>query len=171
MEPPEPRVQHGVTRKQRHATVRMLAEACGDDEYVRAVEQCLYDGYFGLELPIMYNMYRGELYRNHALDLLWNMRRNAPELMEKYPPELLVALPRHMRGTDEYYDDWVRRTQEADQRERELRAERMAQRGEGWLKCPKCGGKFEMSMLQLRSADEPATIFLTCQRCQFVKRK
>ena len=34
--------------------------------------------------------------------------------------------------------------------------------------CPKCGfGKAFFNEVQIRSADEPATIFYTCQKCHF----
>lgn len=179
------KLRHGITRKQRHTTLQLMidaitgCEACPPvnevDAYVMRLEQRVYDGYFGADLPVVYNVYRGELYKQRCLDLVWNMRRSGPWLMQRYEPEMLAAVPSHLlaRGTEAgaFYDQWVHKRQEMDRRERELREARAAEQGEGWLRCPKCGGKFAMTMLQMRSADEPATIFLTCQRCNFIKRK
>lgn len=177
------KIQYGVTRKQRHTTLCMMMDAVSTAEkeggsaeaYIKQLEQRIYDGYLGAEMSVIYNMYRGDLYKHKCLELIWNLRRDGQFLMRTYEPELLASLPSHLiaKGTQAgvFWETWHQKTVESDRRERELRLARAAEKGEGWLKCPKCGGKFDMTMLQMRGADEPATIFLTCQNCTFTKRK
>jgi DNA-directed RNA polymerase subunit M/transcription elongation factor TFIIS len=179
------RLQHGVTKKQRHFILKSMLDAvkkhtsCDptphEATYIKTVEQTLYDGIFGANLHCMYNPYLADLYRQKAFELLAGLRQSAPYLMKTYSSALLAALPPHLaslntaHGKD--YKDWKDRKDYEHQIEMEMRVERANEKGEGFLACPKCGGKFDMTMLQMRAGDEPSTIFLTCRNCKFTRRK
>lgn len=179
------KIQFGVTRKQRAIILQMIKDGISRhlkeeeehevDDYATRVEQRLYDGIFGLDLDSMCNMYRERLYRQRAFEMIWAFRSSAPYLMATYEPELLVSLPPFLlaRNTPagQTYKEWLDKKTRQEEVERLLMQARKEEKGEGWLKCNKCGGKFSVSTLQMRGADEPATVFLDCQNCGFTKRK
>lgn len=69
------------------------------------------------------------------------------------------------------YDDYIKRQADIKEREKQLREQRTEPAPEGHSKCPKCGCKMDMTMLQTRSADEPMTIFKNCVNCGYIIRK
>lgn len=144
-------------------------------EYISTVEQSAYDGIFGRDMHVVFNMYRNEYYRQHCFGIIYALRGCGALLMSRYAPDLLACLPQELlvKGTPlgAEVDAWKARVEFLEQRERELREAARAVKGEGWLRCPKCGGQFDTSLLQMRGADEPATLFMTCANCNFTKRK
>lgn len=175
------KMTYAVTRKQRHYVLRSMTQAAGDDDdetraYMQAVEQRVYDGFVSAPMHVAFNLYRGELYRQRCFSLLWAIRKHGAYLMARYTdPKLLAALPPHLlvdgteSGAD--YKAWKEHEERARNIERELRDARANEKGEGWLKCYRCGGAYDTSLLQMRGADEPATLFMTCRNCGFTKRK
>jgi len=177
------KITYGTTRKQRHWVLQQMVKAVhGDDdkdlEYFRRVEHRLYNAIFGKTMNASYNLYRGELYRKFAFEIIYALRaldgRHGRHLMQKYSPELLAALPAPFlaEGTPagEVYAQWKKKQTDRLMVEEEMRRAKHDTKGEGWLRCHKCGGRFEVRELQMRGGDEPATIFRTCQNCGFTKR-
>lgn len=173
------KVKHAATRKQRHFILREFIAAINDDDevvsYMTAVEQRVYDALLAEPMHVSFNMYRGELYRDQCFALLAAIRKDGPYLMSRYEPTLLAALPPHLivNGTETgaEYKAWKDREERMRLLEHEQREARANEKGEGWLKCHRCGGAFETSMVQMRGADEPATVFMTCKNCGLTKRK
>jgi hypothetical protein len=177
-------ITYGTTRKQRHWVVETMMRALKsldssltDEElmvYFGRVEQRLYNGIFGKTMNACYNMYRARIYRKMAFEIIYALRANGVNLMRKYEPELLAALPPSYlsEGTvaGEQYRQWKTHRDNQKAYEEELRQEKRETKGQGWLQCPRCGGRFVISELQMRGADEPATIFRTCQNCGLIKR-
>lgn len=181
---------YGTTRKQRHWVLKQMllgVQRLWPDpdnipdvdsrtilDYVTRAEQRLYIGVFGQEMDPCYNLYRANLYRKFAFEVIYALRANGRVLMQKYEPELLVSLPPHVLSKDttagEVYRLWREHQEIVRIYEEEMLRAKRETKGEGWLRCPKCGGKFEVSELQMRGGDEPATIFRTCQNCGFTKR-
>lgn len=179
-------IHYGTKRKQRHWVLQAFTKAAldhpdniateeGVSDYMTRLERRIYDGTLGVTMHIVYNLYRGELYRKKTFELIWALRRCAPFLMGEYTPELLASLPPHLitKNTPlgKHYEAWKEKRDRDDQMERDIRHAKQSEKGEGWLKCHKCGGKFEINLLQMRGADEPATVFMRCQNCHFTKRK
>ena len=181
-------ITYGTTRKQRHWVLEQMIKAvknlqsCHEDVtvenelrcYFSRVEQRLYTGVFGKQLNASYNLYRANLYRKLAFEIIYALRANGIPLMKKYEPELLASLPAPYlaEGTraGEQYRVWKEERQHQRDYEEQFRQAKKETKGEGWLRCPRCGGKFDVSELQMRGGDEPATIFRTCQNCGFTKR-
>jgi len=172
---------YGTTRRQRHIILKRMVDALGgavDPDHVLAyftrVEQRIYTAVFGREMDAVFNMYRAELYRKKTIEIIWALRTNGEALMKQYSPELLASLPPHVlaAGTPagEEYRKWREAQEMKAKMELEIRREKKEAKGEGWYRCPKCGGKFEVRELQMRGGDEPATIFRTCMNCHFTKR-
>jgi hypothetical protein len=96
-------ITYGTSRRQRHWVLEQMIAAlknlncdAKDDElqsYFTRVEHRLYRGIFGKPMNACYNMYRSNLYRKMAFEIIYALRANGVELMEKYEPELLAALP------------------------------------------------------------------------------
>lgn len=201
------KITYGTTRKQRHTilgihlypknqmhpvnpfSIEMMIKAvqkvddCPVSEegllaYFSRVERRLYDGVFGKTMNACYNMYRADLYRKFAFEIIYALRANGGvhglHLMQQYEPELLASLPAPFLadGTPagKVYNTWKKKQDDALTVEEEMRRARHETKGEGWLRCYKCGGRFEMRELQMRGGDEPATIFRSCQNCGFTKR-
>lgn len=185
------KLTYGTTRKQRHwvlkemlTGVNRLWAVAGQElsedharvilDYVTRVEQRLYDGVFGKPLDPCFNLYRANLYKKLAFEVIYALRSNGIVLMQKYEPELLASLPAHLlsEGTKQgkVYREWKEHQENVRAYEEELLRAKRETKGEGWLRCPRCSGKFEVSELQMRGGDEPATIFRTCQNCGFTKR-
>lgn len=170
------KIRLGTTKKQRHTMLKMLqatTEAKGN--YMKRLEQRIYEGTFGRHLHSAYNEYRSELYRTRCFEVLYALRRNAVYYMTRYEPELLASLPPHLMVTEtelgSTYDSWKQKQDNDRRMEQEARHTLATEQGEGFMRCPKCGGKFRRYDMQTRSGDEPMTIFLNCQRCGFAKRK
>lgn len=107
------------------------------------------------------------------MELIWALRRNAEHLTQ-FEPELLASLPSTslIKGCSAgvWLEEYLKRQEDIRRREQELRDAKKEKAGEGESKCPKCGCKMDMRMLQTRGADEPMTVFKNCVNCTYVVR-
>lgn len=180
-------MKNGTTPRQRQVILEKMISALADhptptpwsENEVRAyctqLENRVYAGLFGKPLDPSYNYYRSYQYRRVGFELLGALRSDGGHrLVTTYPPDLLAALPgTHLcRGTlvGAEYEAWKTKREDEAQRELAHRQQLKEATGEGWYRCFKCGGKFDVTELQMRGGDEPATIFRTCLRCGFTKR-
>jgi hypothetical protein len=177
-------MREGTTSRQRQVILEKMilalaAHPTWSENEVRCycikLENRVYAGLFGKPLDPSYNYYRSYQYRRVGFELLGALRSDGGhQLVMKYPPDVLAALPgTHLcLGTSvgAEYEAWKTKREDEARREMAHRQELKEATGEGWYRCFKCGGKFEVTELQMRGGDEPATIFRTCQRCGFTKR-
>lgn len=174
-------MKYGVTRQQRHVVLDMMVKAVPSidaevvQKYMTTLEKRLFDALLGAPMHAAYNLYRGETYRRFSFEIIWALRANGPELMGRFPPELLASVPAHVlcenTPAGRIYKEWYDKKEHDAMVVNEMRHERDTEKGEGAYKCPKCAGRFDMRMLQTRSGDEGMTLYYNCRRCGFVKKK
>ena len=187
------KLTHGATRRQRHVVLEKMVQAVAESaakidpvvagsapseadvmQYMTIVEKRLFDGILGLPMHEMYNMYRGEVYRRMAFEIIYALRANGVNLMAAYSPELLASLPPHVLAKDtpagRVYQEWQEKQDQNLAMEHELRRARNEERGVGFYACKKCGGRCELIELQTRSGDEGMSIWRRCIVCSHVKK-
>jgi DNA-directed RNA polymerase subunit M/transcription elongation factor TFIIS len=117
--------------------------------------------------PTFENKVFATLYKCIALGLLNSFKRN-PELKDLYLrgeiPKDIMKLPPDVFEPNGLYGKALMANKQKEIRMEQIKAQENDY--EGLFKCKKCGSKkTDYYQLQVRSADEPMTTYVTCKEC------
>jgi DNA-directed RNA polymerase subunit M/transcription elongation factor TFIIS len=151
----------------RHRLQRRFREVLGENESVASS----YADALEMMLAVKCN-FDAALYEERASSILYTLTANV-DIADQYDPSVLVVLddcalmPNSASLADFQHKREMRRAS-FDSLLGKLTAE-VESDGYPSLQCRKCGGQADFNPLQIRSADEPMTIFCTClnPRCKF----
>jgi DNA-directed RNA polymerase subunit M/transcription elongation factor TFIIS len=120
------------------------------------------------------NMLQVQIYYRKYVQLIYNLKRYYSEITSKYSPSELIFInnsqdlnPKIKQELEETkvqnqkYKDIVNLKMDKEEKEEEEIP------SSSYLRCAKCQNTKNISTVlrQLRSADEPATAFMTCNQC------